>query len=131
MRCSAAATTPGPRRRGACADQSNQKGSTDRPNNVQRRTSTRRRRLVQFSPTVVSGADLTFATHPAAAREANVKSKAPLVWWFGNPLHSCRNLIKRIPEPNHTRMIDLLVSFESEVRSRARRRMKRTSDSGH
>jgi hypothetical protein len=25
-----------------------------------------------------SGADLTFATHPPRAREANVKSKAPL-----------------------------------------------------
>jgi hypothetical protein len=56
------------------------------------------------------------------------RSGAP-VWWFGNPLHSCRTPIKRISEPNHIKIISLLVSFESEVRSRASRRMKRTSDS--
>jgi len=39
-----------------------------------------------------------------------------LVWWFGNPLQSCDNLVKRVSEPNHTRIIGFLVSFESEVR---------------
>src|SRR5262249_54351332 len=40
-----------------------------------------------------------------------------LVSWFRNSLHHCRELLKRISEPYDTRIIDLLVSFESEVRS--------------
>jgi predicted protein tyrosine phosphatase len=43
------------------------------------------------------------------------------------PLHSRGGFFKRISEQNHTRFIGLLV-FESEVRSRASRRLKRTSD---
>ena len=58
----------------------------------------------------------------------HAQSKTP-VWWFGNPLHSRSRLFKRISEPNHTGIIGFLVSFESEVRPRASRRMKRTSDS--
>ncbi len=52
-------------------------------------------------------------------------------WGFGNPLHSCGEFVKRISEPNHTRIIGLLVSYESEGRLRACGRMKRTSDPGH
>src|SRR4051794_30886296 len=33
-----------------------------------------------------SGAGLTFATHLQRSPLANVKSKAPLVWWFRNSL---------------------------------------------
>src|SRR5262249_26151666 len=42
-----------------------------------------------------------------------------------------RESFKRISEPNDTRLLSLLVSFESEVRSRGRRKVGRTSDSGH
>src|SRR5690606_30602865 len=47
------------------------------------------------------------------------KSKAPLVWWFGNPLHSHSRPLKRISEPNHTRIVALLVVFDANIRKRA------------
>src|SRR5215470_2344377 len=40
------------------------------------------------------------------------------VWWFRNSLHFIGECVKRISEPNHTRILRFLVSFESEVRLR-------------
>src|SRR5262245_54020137 len=51
----------------------------------------------------------------------------PLVSWFRNSLHSCRESFKRISEPNDTTSTDLLVSFDSEVRIRECHTVWRTS----
>src|SRR5262245_46404158 len=54
-----------------------------------------------------------------------------LVSWFRNSLHHRRESLKRISEPNDTRILGLPVSFDSEVRIRGRCRVLRTSESGH
>jgi hypothetical protein len=46
-------------------------------------------------------------------------------------IHSRQNRLQGFQIESGTRIVDLLVSFDSEVRKRERRKMVRTSESGH
>src|SRR3974390_3471573 len=54
-----------------------------------------------------------------------------LVWRFRSPHHSCGELYCGLLNQSHTRIKGLLVSFDSEIRTRACRTMKRISESRH
>src|SRR5262245_24326395 len=63
------------------------------------------------------------ATARPCISAASASMRTPkLVSWFRNSLHSRGKSFKRISEPNDSRTLILLVSYESEVRKRARRK---------
>jgi hypothetical protein len=53
---------------------------------------------------------------PGSAAALQPELQPTLVWWFGNPLHFLQHALQADFRTNHTRIRDLRVSFESEVR---------------
>jgi hypothetical protein len=75
----------------------------------------------------------SFSDRDAArvALECRPAYLTPVWLWFRSPHHSGRANVMRTSEPKPRSKDKLLVSFDSEVRKRGRRRMMRTSESGH
>ena len=67
----------------------------------------------------------------ATSKIKRLIDKRRVVWRFGSPHRSCSEPEMRTSEPKPRWINKLLVSFDSEARKRACRRMRRTSESGH